>query len=172
MAVQVVCDSGCCQGCCQNGGKAMGVSKGTVLATWERRWGNLEPKWKNKFLNDQRLDALVQYDVYAVTAAIYKFKRLDEILTFLKQLPPNKPKAPRPSLKTNTPPKGTFQGQKNPSGKSSSAGQRRKRRDPDSDRPKPQTIYVGTPDAKWNPGGVTCKSCGMKVNGSSSYCRC
>jgi hypothetical protein len=147
----------------------MGVSKGKVLATWERRWGALEPKWKNTFLNDQRLNTVIDYDLKAITAAISKFKRLDEILAFLKQLPRNEPNVQRPSLKTNTPPKGTFQGQRNPS---SSAGQRRKRRYSDSDRPKPPTIYVGTPDAKSYPGGITCKSCGMKVNGSSSFCRC
>ena len=101
MAVQVVCDSGCCQGCCQNGGKAMGVSKGTVLAIWERRWGNLEPKWKQAFLKDQRLNALVKYDLKAIKAAIYKFKRLNEILAFLNQFPLDKPNVSRPSLKTN-----------------------------------------------------------------------
>jgi len=79
----------------------MGVSKGRVLATWERRWGALEPKWKQAFLKDQRLNALVKYDLKAITDAISKFKRLDEILAFLKQLPRNEPKAPRPSLKTN-----------------------------------------------------------------------
>ena len=79
----------------------MQVSKEKVLATWERRWGALEPKWKNTFLNDQRLNTVIKYDLKAITAAISKFKRLDEILTFLKQLPLNEPNVQRPSLKTN-----------------------------------------------------------------------
>jgi hypothetical protein len=79
----------------------MGVSKGTVLATWERRWGNLEPKWKDAFFNDQRLNTVINYDLKAITTAISKFKRLDEIQAFLRQFPLDKPNVQRPSLKTN-----------------------------------------------------------------------
>lgn len=66
-------------------------SKG-LLSIWEDYWGKLSPDWAEAFLNDQRIQLILNYPDSWIHIAVEKNRKLDEILNYLVEAEKEKPK--------------------------------------------------------------------------------
>ena len=56
------------------------MTKVEILNIWQEKWGDLDPKWKDQFLNSPYLDRIMQFDSQIIVESVSRSKRLGAIL--------------------------------------------------------------------------------------------
>ena len=60
------------------------LTKWEILTIWEKRWGQLSPKWQEKFLNNPYLEEIAQFEGQLVSSIINNNQKLEYILSVLR----------------------------------------------------------------------------------------
>jgi len=61
------------------------INHSKLLSIWENKWGKLNKKWAQEFLNDKRIDQILVFPPLLIFSAIQNHKKIEEILAYLNK---------------------------------------------------------------------------------------
>lgn len=67
-----------------------------LLSIWEGIWGKISPDWAVKFLTDSRVKKILVFPDSSIKLAMLNHKKLDEIVSYLKEYSPELETSPKP----------------------------------------------------------------------------